>query len=581
MSHETVCQIADDMNLYETVRSLTMSKEKFIITADKVRAMFRYEIPYREVVPEGVEDLDVVYEKYYIQWEDLEALLSNLEEKNPTKVEFYENWGDPFKYHYFRNPDEMDDNAEDYYEEPSTHGEMAYFNLGLSAPRNQAEAIECIIRIIRPWRESDVDKYEPDCHCADYIDFEDIRESIRWFKEGEEVVAPYYWTDNTKAKYINNEVDYWYLLDTYEDEDVDFVRNMIDDLCRKGFPQGIAAKAISCYGGNRIYDCDYQFAKESYLWLLDLEGYRITPERRAKYANALGCIYYYGYCNDGVPEYDKALKYFTIGAASCRESVYMLAEMFRLGYGVEKNEPLALKMFLSVYNETKDLYLNSVYGTDFPDIAYMLGMMYEDDYLNYSNINYALKAYGYFLEAKEAVYRNSELESRIMYELEQLKPICECWKIEKMPVRSFEPDFLFELMKDSRTVRFEVEFLNENEIRISGRITYRTAPWYGSEYNEVRPYNDFLSPGKICIVLPEYGLCKTTNEATYRLKHVKKLWVLNDAKEFKANHLNLVVGDECDRYFFCRDDEYVACIEVERDEDIRWELMYDYRMPRE
>ncbi len=96
-----------------------MSSEKFIITADKIRAMFRYEIPYREVVPEGVKASDVIYETYYIQWEDLETLLSNLEEKNPTRAEFYENWGDPEKYSHFRSFEETV-YWEKYYDKPSS-----------------------------------------------------------------------------------------------------------------------------------------------------------------------------------------------------------------------------------------------------------------------------------------------------------------------------------------------------------------------------------------------------------------------------------------------------------------------------
>jgi TPR repeat protein len=56
-----------------------------------------------------------------------------------------------------------------------------------------------------------------------------------------------------------------------------------------------------------------------------------------QYANTLGYIYYYGRCNNGVPEYDQAFYYFSYAAANgLYEGMYKLADLFWHGYGCKK-----------------------------------------------------------------------------------------------------------------------------------------------------------------------------------------------------------------------------------------------------
>ena len=104
--------------------------------------------------------------------------------------------------------------------------------------------------------------------------------------------------------------------------------------------------AYSYYGGDKAYPCDFYKAKE----LLE-ELMVINKDYEAKYANSLGYIYYYGRCNRGVPEYDKAYTCFVMGEqAGYYESTYKLADMYLHGYYVQKNERHAYLMVNKLFD---------------------------------------------------------------------------------------------------------------------------------------------------------------------------------------------------------------------------------------
>ncbi len=584
--YKLVLQIADDIKLDEMVRSKTMSRGKFVITADKVRAMFRYEIPYREVVPEGVKDSDVIYETYYIQWEDIETLLENLERANPSMEEFYGNWGDPRNYRYFHSSAEMDD-ADSYFLASSSRIYEQLISI-FHYPENQAEAMMNIVKILHPLYHTRVERFEPECHCADYINFKRIRMDIESYKQDiYDESDMFLWTDETMAEYLDDDYWWWFWLPTLEDEEIVDYRNHVESLCKKGFPQAIAAKACSCCGGDKMFECDWQFARDSYLWLLGLDSTTISDEKRCQYADALGYIYYHGYCGDGVPEYDKAFYYFTKGAAMCRMSVLGLSDMFLNGYGTEKNALLAKKLATDVYVETKDMYLHKNYECEFAETALRMGIIFKNEYLDSENSADALKAYGYLLEASDAIcsrkyqrdaykYKDMQTKLQIEKEIDQLKPICECEKPEGKSKLCAEPDFFFELLKNRNPALFCVKHLSDNEVEINADRIQRCLPHGSSSKSSIIPKENFVVE-ELLIVLPEYGFCKNTFDVTYRFKQVKKIWISEDKEYFKANHLNRVRTDTYDKYMFYCDNILMAYIDVERNDDKAWELLYDYR----
>lgn len=72
-------------------------------------------------------------------------------------------------------------------------------------------------------------------------------------------------------------------------------RRYTEELCREDNVFALRLKGYACYGGNRLYECDWTAARDCMLRLRELAD-------DAEYANTLGYIYYYGRCNGGEPE---------------------------------------------------------------------------------------------------------------------------------------------------------------------------------------------------------------------------------------------------------------------------------------
>ena len=95
--------------------------------------------------------------------------------------------------------------------------------------------------------------------------------------------------------------------------------------------QQLFKECLDYYCGTKVYPNDWMKARDAFI-----DYYQLTGDASA--ANTLGYTFYYGRCNGGVPEYEEAFKYFSIGHAySYFESTYKLADMFTHGYGVVKD----------------------------------------------------------------------------------------------------------------------------------------------------------------------------------------------------------------------------------------------------
>lgn len=124
-------------------------------------------------------------------------------------------------------------------------------------------------------------------------------------------------------------------------------RRYAEELCREDNVFALRLKGYACYGGNRLYECDWTAARDCMLRLREL-----TDD--AEYANTLGYIYYYGRCNGGEPEYEKAFSQFSYAAANgLFEAIYKLGDLYSHGYGCRKSEETAQNLYHMVYNETK------------------------------------------------------------------------------------------------------------------------------------------------------------------------------------------------------------------------------------
>lgn len=176
-------------------------------------------------------------------------------------------------------------------------------------------------------------------------------------------------------------------------------KKCLDRLCDKEFSDAIQKRGYCYYCGTKEYPNDWVKARESFI-----KYYNMTGDASA--ANTLGYIYYYGRCNNGVPEYEEAFKYFSIGHAfGIYESTYKLADMFTHGYAVVKNFETAYRLYYSVYSDNLEHFRRGVFDCKFADIALRMGNCYRD---GIDVLECLEEAYCFYLEADYAIRKRIE-----------------------------------------------------------------------------------------------------------------------------------------------------------------------------
>ena len=177
-------------------------------------------------------------------------------------------------------------------------------------------------------------------------------------------------------------------------------KKCLDAMCEKKDPKSIQRRGYCYYCGTKIYPNDWIKARDAFL-----EYYQLTGDASA--ANTLGYIYYYGRCNNGVPEYEEAFKYFSIGHAfTYFESTYKLADMFAHGYGVVKDGKTANHLYWSVYSQNLKRFIKEDYECKFADAALRMGNCFRYGYGAEVDLR---TAYYYYLQADLAIRKRTEV----------------------------------------------------------------------------------------------------------------------------------------------------------------------------
>ena len=189
----------------------------------------------------------------------------------------------------------------------------------------------------------------------------------------------------------------------YDSDDIDkqseatqqLFKECLDYCCDvKKDPKAIQRRGYCYYCGTKIYPNDWYKARDAFI-----DYYQMTGDASA--ANTLGYIYYYGRCNGGVPEYEEAFKYFSIGHAySYFESTYKLADMLAHGYGVVKDGESANHLYWSVYKENLKRFIKGDYESKFADAALRMGNCFRDGIGAEKDLE---TAYYYYLQADCAI----------------------------------------------------------------------------------------------------------------------------------------------------------------------------------
>lgn len=143
----------------------------------------------------------------------------------------------------------------------------------------------------------------------------------------------------------------------------------VDELAAKDNTRALHTRCYGKYSGNAVYQQDFTSARDDAEKLFELT-------KNPQYANTLGYIYYYGRCTHGEPEYDKALTYFTFGAANgLYESIYKLSDMYKNGYGVVKSPETAFNLVSMLYHELSVRFEEQRGEDNFADVALRIGSM--------------------------------------------------------------------------------------------------------------------------------------------------------------------------------------------------------------
>lgn len=190
-------------------------------------------------------------------------------------------------------------------------------------------------------------------------------------------------------------------IDKQSEETQQLFKECLDYYCDvKRDPKSIQRRGYCYYCGTKVYPNDWMKARDAFI-----DYYQLTGDASA--ANTLGYIFYYGRCNGGVPEYEEAFKYFSIGHAySYFESTYKLADMLANGYGVVKDGESANHLYWGVYKQNWKRFIFGDFESKFADAALRMGNCFRDEIGAQKDLE---TAYYYYLQADYAIRERTRI----------------------------------------------------------------------------------------------------------------------------------------------------------------------------
>lgn len=303
----------------------------------------RYEITVQDVVKDNVWQNIVNADNYQITLEDLLCVLEKIVSEDIDEDDFYREW-------FCRFVEERDN---------ITRGENE------NRFYDRADISEDVFMNLEYWQ-----------YYEDGIDFKLLIDEIKMFLEDEsKPITQRRYSDAAKCALLRM-LDQANMNSASEDE-ISLYKRFAEELCEKDDIDGLIAVGYGCYGGNRAFDCDWKKSEECISKLFELAA---DDENRAFYANTLGYIYYYGRTTNGVPDYEKAYKYFSFAAFNgVYEATYKIADMYKNGYGVIKSRTTAANIIERLYYDNLKYIRNGIFDSKFADIAFRFGNLHKDE----------------------------------------------------------------------------------------------------------------------------------------------------------------------------------------------------------
>ena len=474
-----------------------MENNQIILTLDKMQQLARYEITFTDIL--GSEDFTgqvICPEVYKFTVDDLYQALKNLKAKDPDIDDFGEHWLYPINQmgEYFGFKQDEEEIPEEY---------QGYPGLRLT----DEEYFDSIW-----WDLEDAWEYADDGgRISEILDLDMfISELGTYLAERGKPVEERTFSEDEKKNFIrhfNNDE----FVNAAGEKQLALGRKFIDELCEKDSGLALYTKGYACYGGNRLYPCDWNTSRDCMLRLYEKKD---DPQ----YANTLGYIYYYGRCNDGVPEYDKAFNYFGIAAANgLYEGMYKLADMFRHGYGCKQSLRTARNLYGMVYEDSIKHFLKGEHAS-FADAALRMGNVFAKGINEEVDM---IEAYCYYLQADYAAklraaesdfFGNTTVVINIQKALDEIKA--------KLPEGFFQkyieyatPNLFADLADNNNRCELTIDVDSEGRrVMTARRLPTQSLP----------DYEDIL------ITIPELSFCARTDRASYVIDDSAIVWLAVD-----------------------------------------------------
>lgn len=510
---------------------------QIVLTLPQMKQLARCELTFKDLIEKAdFEEIDVVCpDVYSYTLDDLTEAVRNLQKKDPTIKDFGKFWFYPIsRLEQAFDLDRARGDLEDVDETPEEL--KGYRDLLLSDSAwfdNIWADLDCA------WSDSD-----DDIHISEAMDLDALLADLERYAANKGRPITEWVFDSQEKEYYIESFESDDRVKKASEKELVLARKMTDELCTEGSETALHLKGYACYGGNRLYECDWPASRDCMLRLFEKTD---DPQ----YANTLGYIFYYGRCTGGVPEYEKALHYFSIAAANgLYEGAYKLADLYRHGWGCRKSEKTALALYKMVYADSYKYFLQGQ-DANFADAALRLGNVYAQGIGVEADPE---KAYEYYTEAEYAAkiraghsdfFGNTTVVTGIQKALEETR--------EKLPEDYFcayldfdSPSLLTDLAQD----RFRCQLARrQNE---DGSWTLQAARLSTRACK---------NPDHILITLPQIGICERTLKASMTACGSSSIWFKDDAETVRYDFVEHNPVD--DRYDFYYDDELTAWIRCE------------------
>lgn len=380
---------------------------------------------------------------------------------------------------------------------------------------------------------------EDETRLSEFLDYDVILSDLdRYYSNKGRPIEEWSFSKKEMKDYIRFFDDDHFVKEADEKQLV-LARKFIDRLCDEDSGLALRVKGYACYGGNRLYPCDWNMSRDCISRL-----YEKTDD--PNYANTLGYIYYYGRCNGGVPEYDKAFHYFGIAAANgLYEGMYKLADMYRHGYACRKSSRTARTLYGMVYDDSIKNFLKGRHA-NFADAALRMGNVYAKGigekadpaaaYFYYVQADYAAK-----LRAQENdFFGNTTVVINIQKALEETR-------------EQLQKDYL----KDH--VGCDISWLFRELTEENNRCELRRITNAGGQTELIAkrvPTRSVPEPDSILVTIPELTFCVRTKEVSFTLDDTATVWLRDDAGSVRFDYC--AWNDVESRWEFYYDDELTA-----------------------